>query len=633
MFKIGKLQFLLVLLLIINYSNGLRTVVNHLSSADLDRLDKVFLDGFKSNDLQSIYYSSFNLKQITPADKLATCKRLLASYSDSKLNDFEKNFYLLGTHKQLACSEKIPPTISDAKTLLTKDASTAQEIYYNYLSAKASSETIDEATKAKIVKNLQTILKKDDSLNSLGHAFFIAAELGSTHGSVIYDRIEDAIVQADEVDGKMLQFEGGLSITALIVNGALKLSSTLGKPSPLNAEQAVKFSAYFLSRSSVQTAKGASVLLEALKNISQQKAIAPICIQLAGNGQLLPESPVLSVKVCNLLGEPLQPALAQLSTTITSKQTKSALVSKVNLVPSRTDSTLFTYDLKSSNPSRGQYHVEIDAGAYKQSLNVNILGKVKVQLLEIGVGDSDSASSVKKQTVSYPSKLKEVLAADSQQKIVIKAVLVDESTTKPINVHQAFVLLRNEKTNDEIIFVAEQDTTKAYKFEMDVGARSADFGHKTGLYSINLIIGDALLSNSFKWHLSDVTLNFAQASTKDTVSTIRQPLPEIEHQFRAPEKRPPRFLSDLFTGLCLAPILLLFVFWAKLQANVSNFIFSLSSIGFHLGFGAILGLFGVFWLKLNMFETIRYLLPVLLVTFICGNKLLKAIAAKRTSEK
>ena len=29
----------------------------------------------------------------------------------------------------------------------------------------------------------------------------------------IFERIEDAVVQADEVDGRMLQFEGGLSIT------------------------------------------------------------------------------------------------------------------------------------------------------------------------------------------------------------------------------------------------------------------------------------------------------------------------------------------------------------------------------------------------------------------------------------
>lgn len=56
--------------------------------------------------------------------------------------------------------------------------------------------------------------------------------------------------------------------------------------------------------------------------------------------------------------------------------------------------------------------------------------------------------------------------------------------------------------------------------------------------------------------------------------------------FREPEKRPPVFVSNLFTGLCLAPILLLLVLWAKLGVNISNFPFSLSAVIFHLGLGS-----------------------------------------------
>lgn len=47
---------------------------------------------------------------------------------------------------------------------------------------------------------------------SLGYAFHVAAALGP-EGRTIFDRIQDAIAQADEVDGRFLQFEGGLSIT------------------------------------------------------------------------------------------------------------------------------------------------------------------------------------------------------------------------------------------------------------------------------------------------------------------------------------------------------------------------------------------------------------------------------------
>lgn len=55
--------------------------------------------------------------------------------------------------------------------------------------------------------------------------------------------------------------------------------------------------------------------------------------------------------------------------------------------------------------------------------------------------------------------------------------------------------------------------------------------------------------------------------------------------FREPEKRPPAFVSNLFTGLCLAPAFLLIILWAKLGVNISNFPLSISAITFHLGLG------------------------------------------------
>lgn len=110
---------------------------------------------------------------------------------------------------------------------------------------------------------------------------------------------------------------------------------------------------------------------------------------------------------------------------------------------------------------------------------------------------------------------------------------------------------------------------------------------------------------------------------------IRNTLPEIEHMFRPPEKRPPRFVSDVFTGLCLTPLVLLLIFWGKLGTNLSNFTFEPITLGFHSGFGGILALFAVFWVNLNMFQTLRLLIPIAVFTFICGNRLLRRIHAQR----
>lgn len=433
----------------------------------------------------------------------------------------------------------------------------------------------------------------------------------------------------------MLQFEGGLSVTALVLGGALKLTASQKKPHPISPVQATKFATYFLSRRSVQTAKGVHVLLDALTTLNQQKAIAPICMQVIGNGQMQPDDLQVSVRVVDLLGNAVTPALDTVVASVNAKQGGASVVKDVKLALKGSDKTVFGLDLKAAKPARGLYMVDLTAGAFKQSVELKILGRVKVGSLEVGVGDSDSSSAVKKQSVEFPKTLTTSLSADSQQKVVMKVSLLDETTGKAISVHQAFVRFENGKTGEEIVFVAEQDTSKAYKFDMDVGARSGDFSHMSGKYLMELIVGDASLSNSFRWHVADINLKFSQDTTdrESAHESLYKPKKEIVHQFRVPEKRPARFVSDLFTGICCVPLLILLVIWIRLKVNISNFPLSLSAIGFHLGLGAILFLFFVFWLQLDMFTTIRYLLPLALFTFLCGNRFLRSVATKRSAHE
>ncbi|XP_013108169.1 dolichyl-diphosphooligosaccharide--protein glycosyltransferase subunit 2 [Stomoxys calcitrans] len=613
-----------------------RTVDNHLSAADLQRFQAVFSSAFSSNDLQSIYYATLNIEPTKSEEKKELCQKLSKFHQESKLNEFEKDFYLVGISKNLKCTEKLPEQqLSKIYAAFKSPAASAQEIFYRVATHKYLGVEIDEATKTKIVKNLQDILKKDDTLTNLGYAFNVASELGPA-ASFIADRIEDAIVQADEVDGKLLQFEGGLTITSLIINGAFRTTKTFGSALPIDGVQAVKFANYFLSRRSVQTAKGAHVLIEALKTLSSASSkIAPICIQLIGNGQVVSESPLLTVAVVDLLGKPLTPTPQSIVGKIVVKKDNTVLAEKVSFTSKSSDKTTYVADLASYKPSRALYVVEITAdGTYTQKMNFKVLGKVKVQQLEVGVGELDASSAIKKQPVAYPQKLKGQLSADSTQKVLLKTVLVDESqATKPISVHQAFVRFYNEEEDKEIIYIAEQDSSKAYKFDMDIGARAGDFSHVSGVYHMYLIVGDASISNSFQWLVADIELKFPTApKAEEKKEVVRSPLPEIEHQFRTPDKRPSRIVSDIFTGLCLTPLVLLLIFWWKLGINIDNFSFHPSNIGFHLGFGGILVLFVVFWLNMDMFQTLRYLIPIAIFTFLCGNRLLRRIYAQRIAK-
>ena len=120
-----------------------------------------------------------------------------------------------------------------------------------------------------------------------------------------------------------------------------------------------------------------------------------------------------------------------------------------------------------------------------------------------------------------------------------------------------------------------------------------------------------------------------ESQSSPSRKTGNKPKPEITHVFREPEKRPPTVVSTAFTALCLAPFFVMLIVWMNLGVNISAFPFSLSSIGFHCGVGGIFGLYYFFWVQLNMFDTIKYLIMLSVVTFLCGNSMLVKIAQRR----
>jgi hypothetical protein len=65
-----------------------------------------------------------------------------------------------------------------------------------------------------------------------------------------------------------------VDFAALLVSGAYKLADTVKKPPPITGDQAVKFANYFLSRRSVQTAKGAYSLLEVVNTLTNNKVLS-----------------------------------------------------------------------------------------------------------------------------------------------------------------------------------------------------------------------------------------------------------------------------------------------------------------------------------------------------------------------
>ena len=68
--------------------------------------------------------------------------------------------------------------------------------------------------------------------------------------------------------------------------------------------------------------------------------------------------------------------------------------------------------------------------------------------------------------MQYPAAITTIIEADYHQKVVMKFSLKSVSSGDLFTPHQAFVRLTNEKTKQEIFFVAEPEPSKVFKFDL-----------------------------------------------------------------------------------------------------------------------------------------------------------------------
>lgn len=605
----------------------------YISTQDKERLNNVFTVGLTGKDLTSIHYSVLGYKLLNQKipDSKEICKVLTDSLSKEGSDTY---YYISSTWKEAGCSGTLPPSVPKyLNSLLQKDGISTSDIYHAVEGLRSSGQTITKDPK--IEKAIQAAIKKDDSVSSLGYALH-AASLPVTDGTFLFDRIEDIIFQADEVDGKYLQFEGGLSITGLVISGAYKLSAKVNKTPAISAEQAAKFSNYFVTRKSVQTPKGAWSLLNVLQTLTTNKFHRPIVVSIRNIDSV---KGVMSIDVTDLLGKaPTGSPFPVTLDSLTRISDNTVVASKIKFEPLTEKSSYQVKFPSGTNP--GVYKAVISVTPSDQALiggannviEIKITGQLAViDPLLIAAVDSDHFLQPKYNKVIFPEKFPQVLEIDSHQRLALRFNLKEKSSGKPIIVHQAFVRLSHSVTGQELIFVSEKDSSNGYKLDLDIGAKSNEFGSLPGVYNLEIIAGDSVLSNSLQWHVADVKLSFAGDAKQKPTQSMFSVKPEIKHLFREPEKRPPVFVSNLFTGLVFVPLIILFILWFKLGINVSNFSLRLSTLGFHLGLGSIFALFVCFWLKLNMFETLKYLLVIGAITFLSANKLLSSIAAKHKS--
>lgn len=608
------------------------TVTSHLTNTDRVRLTSLFSPYLTaSSDLPSLHHAvlgSLLLSETIPSPGVL-CTSLASHQTETSV---ETLYQAASTAAALGCPITLSTEAAAAVAAGLESSSTASIFF----AAKAQEAVGGKLNSDALLKALTKALKKDDSLLSLGLAFHTAALATGDLGK-FFDRIEDAVVQADEVDGSMLQFEGGLSVTSVVLTGAARLAVAAKKKLPVTGEQAVKFANYLMSRKSVQQAKGAFHLLDAVSTLSNNPQYVPLSITLASSLS----DPIIVLSCSTLLGSSPGPFTLTLDTA-TRLSDDAVVAANTKLVALKTtDKHSLDLAAVASAPPPGFYELVVTAtpakadprfvGTQGVSVTVKVLATVQLADIELRVTDTENGGRGAVTELAFPATKAGAMTVSSKEHLTLSFNVVNIATKNAMAVHQAFIKLTHVDTKTEIIYIAETGgSDNNYKFDLDLATAATDLGSKNGEYLITVVVGDAVIANPISWDAVKIDVTFPEGDENEITSSDYEVKSEIRHTFRQPEARPPMVVSNVFTLICLSPFLLMLMLWAKMGVNISNITFSLSTLGFYFGLASIFGLYVVSWLCLNMFQTMQYLLVLGVFTFLCGNSLLSSIARKKT---
>lgn len=609
------------------------TPAHYLSLSDVARLQKLLSQQF--TDLDSAYYSVVGLSKLGASvpDHEGVCQFIKSQLDPTSVDSL---FFAAETSQAISGCEI--PVSNETRDILLAAVSEDSTMTQIHRAVSALSSLGLPLTSQEVVGALTGRINKEDNVMAITSALLTAARLSEeAELGGILEEIEDLTARLDDLGGIYLQFEEGLEATAMFVTAAYSLSDHVDMEPPLKEDQVIQLVNSIFGKKSWDSLSEAFSVASAAAALSNNRFHVPVIVSAQGPATVSHSQPTLRLLVTDIMSQPLTAAnvLVESAYAVASK---SIILSQAAFT---LNDGVFELNFMSTQPASGYYQFTVAVAgdsrlvANHVELKVKVSTEVSVTSMDLSVVDKDQSIGTKTVRVDYPSKAKISFIADSHQNFAMAFQLVDVNTGVELTPHQTFVRLQNQKTGQEVVFVAEPDSKKLYKFELDMAERKSEFDSMSGTYSLHLMVGDATLENPILWNVADVVLRFVDEEAPVAIQpkTLYVPKPEIQHLFREPEKKPPTVVSNAFTALILSPLLLLLLLWFKLGANVSNFNCTPSTVMFHVGHAAIMGLMYLYWTHLNMFQTLKYLAIIGTLTFLAGNRMLAQKAVKRMENK
>lgn len=596
------------------------TAAGGFTKADRQRMAKVLAAGGKA-DLSAAYLSAAGLKALgesVPSDVCAYAAKFDA-------NDLESIFEATRL-KDAGCSGSQAAGKATVEAVLKSETRDAWKLAQAVLSADVVGAALN---KDDVVKKFTAILAADYTVRGAGLMLTAVSKMGlpADKLTAFVDVVEDLVGQA-EVTGDMLAFDGGLIATAAVIRGIYDISAAANKEPKISDTQVQQVVNYALAAKQAPDVKRAACVANILSVFAKNKFDKPVVISAPANLAMSTATATVKVDVSDTLGNAVSAVKASI------KDVRNAKLKSVssNTPLSQLDGTTYSGNLASAKLERGLYTVTVAVegsgiiAPASATIKAVVAGEAEIVDTAFTVNSGDHV--VKTINAKFPKASSEAVSIDESQSLRAKFA-VKAKGGSAIKVHQAFLRFTNVASKAEVHFVVPY-SAGSYALSLSFSENAESFGANSGKYKLALIVGDVTVSPSIEWELGTVGIEFHKSVETGEVESLYAPKAELKHTFRVPEARPPSIVSLVFAAATAAPVLILLALWIPIGANISGFPFSQPmALVFHGTLGAILVLYALYWLRLNIFDVLTYLTPLLVLLTFSGRATLLTLAKNR----
>lgn len=353
--------------------------------------------------------------------------------------------------------------------------------------------------------------------------------------------------------------------------GISALAADLQVPLPFSSDQLTSISTRLVAASYGDDPIRAASIAKALHVLSDNRAFVPVVTRVETD-QIPVNNTTLRISIVSVL--------------MTSLPVREVVVKSINgldntdgskLTAINQERTSFSLDLSSFGLSRGFYSLGLKIEMTEDDsrfIGLKPLIELKFQTTVI-ISDASLCLKEKKETVNFydlvhPATLPVPVRANEHNRVMVAFKLKEGETGAVASAHQVFLRFTNELTNQEVIFVVPETETEdigttdsingtgEYLIDIDIQASASRvFASTSGMYSVDLVVGDLTFANRIEWRIAVMELDLgAGVMEDDSISSTSETLTKVKEASEKGEY-PSKISTIIFAVLALIPALLL----------------------------------------------------------------------------